>query len=406
MSLSTQHTAVKTTIPLHLPTPSNSALAQSMALVEIIQTEINSNNGWISFAQFMQLALYAPNLGYYSGGSQKLGDAVKGGGDFITAPQITPLFAQSLAKQVVQILQITQGSLLELGAGTGQLAVDLLLALSLNKQLPMHYYILEVSNHLRQVQRETINKHLPTELAKKVIWLETLPQEFTGVILGNEVLDAIAVHILTNTEHGWQERGVSVYDNGINSEFIWRDQAIANDSLRKMAEQHALPNEYVTEFCPAANGLIASLASVLKHGVILMIDYGFGAAEYYHPQRNQGTLMCHYQHYAHSNPLIYAGLQDMTAHVNFTEIAETAFSHGLSVAGYASQAQFLINCGITELLNQLSPDDFATYLPAVAAVQKLVSPAEMGDLFKVIALTQNIDASLLGFAQGDKRHAL
>lgn len=397
MVLNSKHSA-----PLYLPTPSNSALAQSAALVEIIQTEINSNNGWISFAQFMQFALYAPNLGYYSGGSQKLADGVKGGGDFVTAPQLTPLFAQSLALQAAQILQITQGSVLELGAGTGQLAVDLLLALNQKNQLPAHYYILEVSNHLRHVQRETIKELLPSELAARVTWLETLPQAFTGLILGNEVLDAISVHILANTEHGLQERGVSL----VNDEFIWRNQAITDENLRKMASQYQLPNPYFTEFCPAASALIVSLAGLIKHGAILMIDYGFCAAEYYHPQRNEGTLMCHYQHYAHSNPLIYLGLQDITAHVNFTEIAEAGFNHGLDVAGYTSQAQFLVNCGITKLLNLVSPDDFAAYLPAVSAVQKLVSPAEMGDLFKVIALTKDIDVALTGFAQGDKRHML
>ncbi|MBC7787043.1 MAG: SAM-dependent methyltransferase [Methylophilaceae bacterium] len=397
MALNSKHSA-----PQYLPTPSSNALVQSAALAQIIQTEINSNNGWISFAQFMQLALYEPNLGYYTGGSQKLGDAVKGGGDFVTAPQITPLFAQSLAKQVVQIVEITSGSVLELGAGTGLLAVDLLLVLSLKNQLPAHYYILEVSNHLRQVQHETIYKLLPNELAAKVIWLETLPQAFTGLILGNEVLDAISVHVLANTEYGLQERGVSV----CAEEFIWKNQPIADDSLLKMAKQYELPNPYITEFCPAANGLIANLAGLLKHGIILMIDYGFSAKEYYHPQRNHGTLMCHYQHYANSDPLIYAGLQDITAHVNFTEIAEAGYSHGLDVAGYTSQAQFLINCGITELLNQVSPNDFAAYLPAVSAVQKLVSPAEMGDLFKVIALTKGIHVSLTGFDQGDKRHTL
>ena len=403
-NMNQEYTSSKNIAPKHLPIPSAVALAQSAALFEIIQTEINSNNGWISFAQFMQLALYAPNLGYYSGGSQKLGDAVKGGGDFVTAPQITPLFAQSLAKQVAQILQITGGCVLELGAGTGQLAVDLLIALKLNNQLPAHYYILEVSNHLRQVQREKIHQLLPSELANKVVWLETLPQEFTGLVLGNEVLDAIAVHVLINTDDGWQERGVSIGE--LESEFVWRNQALTNVGLLNMARQYALPNNYITEFCPAANGLIISLASMLKHGAILMIDYGFSATEYYHPQRNEGTLMCHYQHYAHCNPLIYAGLQDITAHVNFTEIAEAGFSQGFGVAGYTSQAQFLINCGITELLNQISPDDFSAYLPAVAAVQKLVSPAEMGDLFKVIALTKEINEALTGFTQGDKRHTL
>ena len=389
-------------IPNNLPTPSSVALAQSAQLAALMHDEINSAGGWIDFSRFMHMALYTPQLGYYSGGSQKIADVKKGGGDFVTAPEISPLFAQTLARQVAQVLQTTRGDVLELGAGTGRLASDLLLALNQDQALPQHYYILEVSNHLRQIQQETLQNSLPIELMQKVQWLESLPETFVGVVLGNEVLDAIPVHLVVNTTQGLHERGVTNQQDG----FAWQDKAIANIKLFDYASQHSLPPDYLTELCPAANGLIASLADILSQGAILMIDYGFSATEYYHPQRNQGTLMCHYQHFAHSDPLIYVGLQDITAHVNFTAIAETALDNALQVAGFTTQAQFLVNCGITELLSLVSPDDFVAYLPVVAAVQKLVSPAEMGDFFKVIILTKNIDFPLVGFVQGDKRHTL
>ena len=389
-------------IPNNLPTPSSVALAQSAQLAALMHDEINSAGGWIDFSRFMHMALYTPQLGYYSGGSQKIADVKKGGGDFVTAPEISPLFAQTLARQVAQVLQTTRGDVLELGAGTGRLASDLLLALNQDQALPQHYYILEVSNHLRQIQQETLQNSLPIELMQKVQWLESLPETFVGVVLGNEVLDAIPVHLVVNTTQGLHERGVTNQQDG----FAWQDKAIANIQLFDYASQHSLPPDYLTELCPAANGLIASLADILSQGAILMIDYGFSATEYYHPQRNQGTLMCHYQHFAHSDPLIYVGLQDITAHVNFTAIAETALDNALQVAGFTTQAQFLVNCGITELLSLVSPDDFVAYLPVVAAVQKLVSPAEMGDFFKVIILTKNIDFPLVGFVQGDKRHTL
>ena len=389
-------------IPTNLPKPSVEALAQSAQLVALIQTEITKAGGWIDFAEFMQLALYTPQLGYYSGGSQKIANLKSGGGDFVTAPEISPLFAQAIARQVAEILAVTQGDILELGAGTGRLATDLLLALQQSQHLPKHYYILEVSDHLRQIQQETMQKSLPPELLQKVVWLTHLPQDLVGVVLGNELLDAISVHLVTYNKLGKHERGVVNLADG----FSWEDKPLTNQNLVNLASQYLPTTDYLTEFCPAANGLIASLAATLKQGIILMVDYGFSAAEYYHPQRNQGTLMCHYQHFAHSDPLIFVGLQDITAHVNFTEIAEIALAHNLQVAGFTSQAYFLINCGITELLNQISPDNFADYLPAVAAVQKLVSPAEMGDFFKVIALTKNLDLPLVGFVQGDKRHTL
>lgn len=385
-----------------LPVPTAQALAHSAALSTHIQQAIADNAGWIDFATFMQLALYTPHLGYYSGGAQKFGV----GGDFVTAPEISPLFARTLAQQVCQVLQATQGEgthsdVLELGAGTGKLAADLLLALALLNQLPAHYYILEVSDYLRQVQYENLQKRLPADLFARVIWLDALPTEFVGIILGNEVLDAIAVHLVYRQHDTWYERGVAFHEG-----FVWQDQALQSSTLQPCVDALAVPNDYLTEVCPAATGLINSLAACLQQGVILMLDYGFGAAEYYHPQRNQGTLMCHYQHYAHSDPLLNVGLQDITAHVNFTAIAHAGVTHGLNLLGYCNQAQFLINAGMLDIMQQVSPQDMAAYAPLAAAAQKLLSPAEMGELFKVIALGKAMTIDLIGFVQGDKRHTL
>lgn len=380
-----------------LPIPNAEALAHSRRLAALIQDRILQQQGWISFADFMRMALYEPQLGYYSGGAKKFGM----GGDFVTAPEISPLFAQALARQVAQVLAETQGDILELGAGTGRLAVDMLLALQELGQLPEQYFILEVSAHLRQVQQENIRAALPEELANCVVWLDTLPSNFTGIIIGNEVLDAIPVHLIHRTAQGLCERGVS-----FDKDFIWQDKPLSSGSLYEAVDALSLPEGYLTEICPAASGLIASLALTLERGVILMVDYGFPAHEYYHPQRNSGTLMCHYQHHAHPDPLMNVGLQDITSHVDFTRIAQAGVDAGLELSGFCSQAQWLMNCGILDLLSQVSPKDMARYAPLAAAAQKLLSPAEMGDLFKVIAFTRQFDAPLLGFSAGDKCHTL
>lgn len=381
-----------------LPTPSPDAKKHSDQLASLIQQIIKDAGGWINFAQFMQLALYAPGLGYYSAGSQKFGT----GGDFVTAPEISPLFAQTISNQISQVLGETNGDILELGAGTGRLAADVLLTLQQLDSLPNKYFILEVSDHLRQVQLETLQKKLPQALMQRVEWLNILPSAFVGVVLGNEVLDAIPVHIVHATSKGLYERGVTV-----NADvFSMQDKMLTEQHLLAVASKLNLPEGYITEFCPAANGLIASLANMLQQGTILMIDYGFAEREYYHPQRNQGTLMCHYQHYSHIEPLINVGLQDITAHVDFTSIAYTGVNHGLELSGFCSQAQFLMNCGILDVMSEVSPHDMARYAPLAAVAQKLLSPAEMGDLFKVIAFSKNIEATLIGFVTGDKSHTL
>jgi SAM-dependent MidA family methyltransferase len=381
-----------------MPPLTPEAQNHSQQLIEFIQKNIRCAGGWISFADFMQQALYTPGLGYYAAGSQKFGK----GGDFVTAPEISPLFAQTLSRQAAQVLKATQGSILELGAGTGKLAADLLSSLADLETLPDHYFIMEVSNHLQHIQRERLQSLLTDDLFRRVQWLTALPEEFTGLIFGNEVLDAIPVHLIHVTDQDISERGVVIAEQG----FAWQDRALHNLDLLERVKALHLPNGHLTEICPASQGLIASLAVSLKQGALLMLDYGFAAREYYHPQRNQGTLMCHFQQWAHPDPFLHIGLQDITAHVDFTAIAHAGIDHGLKLAGFNSQAQFLMNCGILDVMSQISPQDVTQYAPMAAAAQKLLSPAEMGDLFKAIGFTKNINVALLGFSAGDKSHTL
>ncbi|MDZ4098068.1 MAG: SAM-dependent methyltransferase [Methylophilaceae bacterium] len=381
-----------------LPTPDAEASAHSASLSTLIKNTIDSNEGWIDFAHYMELALYAPGLGYYSGGAKKFGQS----GDFVTAPEISPLFAQTLARQVAQVIQAGHHDVLELGAGTGRLALELLTELEKLNQLPERYLIMEVSAHLRGVQQETLATHLPSSLYAKVQWLDTLPENFSGVVLGNEVLDALPVHIVKTTEQGMIELGVAYDQNG----FHWAERVLTNPYLKKFVAEIELPTGYTTEVCLAASGFLSSLCAMLDKGLIILVDYGFPRREYYHPQRSQGTLMCHYRHYSHNDPFYYPGLQDITAHVDFSYVAQTALANGVNLKGYCGQAQFLINCGITELLSRVSPHDMAAYVPLASQAQKLLSPAEMGELFKLIAFTKSFDEDLIGFNQGDKSHTL
>ncbi len=381
-----------------LPIPSDEQQAHSHRLIQAISDEIVARGGWISFARYMEMALYLPGLGYYSAGSSKFGAA----GDFVTAPEISPLFARTLARQAAQVVRATGGDILELGAGTGRLAAQLMLELQQLESLPQHYRILEVSAHLRSVQVKTLSAMLPAELLRRVQWLDALPATVTGFVFGNEVLDALPVHLLSWSEDGLRERGVT-WDG---DRFCWQERPLEDEGLRRMAQRLELAVGYCSEFCPAVPALVSSLAERLQRGVMMFIDYGFPRREYYHPQRAAGTLMYHYRQHAHDDPFLYPGLQDITAHVDFTAVAETAAKNGLNLLGYASQAQFLINCGVTDLLAEVAPADMAAYLPLVAQAQKLLSPAEMGELFKVIALGRGSGEVLQGFTHGDKSHTL
>ncbi|MHB8914638.1 MAG: class I SAM-dependent methyltransferase [Thiobacillus sp.] len=381
-----------------LPQPTPQALIHSQRVTEHIRSAIDAHAGWIDFARYMDMALYAPGLGYYAAGATKFG----ADGDFVTAPEISPLFGRALALQLAPIVQETQGDILELGAGSGKLAVDILLELERQHALPARYCILELSADLQARQRQTILTHAP-HLAARVSWLDALPASFTGVVVANEVLDALPVHCVQ-----WQ--GQKILECGVawqGDQFVWSARERDAGPLWQIAQKLPIctdPNDapYTSEINLAAPALIHTLAVMLVRGAMLFIDYGFPQREYYHPQRHMGTLRAHYRHHALDDPFYLPGLCDLTAHVDFSALAQAATQSGLQLAGYTSQAGFLMNAGITDLLAQTSPDNAAAYLPQANALQRLISPAEMGELFKVIAFTQNYAQLHAGFAQGDR----
>jgi SAM-dependent MidA family methyltransferase len=375
-----------------LPTPDTDAARHSEQLTEAIRQDIDTQGGWISFARYMELALYAPGLGYYTAGAHKFGEA----GDFITAPELSPLFGRTMARQVREIMAGSAPHILELGAGSGKLAADMLGELEQLGNLPDSYSILEVSADLRARQQTLLLQRLP-HLTGRVHWLDALPVKFSGAVVANEVLDALPVHRVHWQNSALNELGVAWRESG----FIWHERAVIDADLLTAARLINVPDDYTSEICLAARGLVNSLSCRLTQGAMLFIDYGFGAREFYHPQRTKGTLMCHYRHRAHDDPFYLPGLQDITAHVNFTDIAEAGIDAGLELLGYTNQAFFLINNGITDLLGDTSPENLREYLPLSAQLQKLTSPAEMGELFKVIALGKNMANPLSGFARGD-----
>lgn len=384
-----------------LPQPSPDALAHSNKLRDLIYHDIALQDGWIPFSRYMELALYAPGLGYYSAGAHKFGAA----GDFVTAPEISPLFGRTLARQIVEIMVQSAPVILELGAGSGKLAVDILSELEKLNSLPTRYDILEISTDLRQRQKLLLQEHVP-HLINRVHWLDALPEKISGCVLANEVLDALPVHLVRWANGEISERGVLCK----GGQFTWDERAPQSRMLHHYALEKSklvVPaDNMLSEISLTVRGLVSSLSERLDKGVLLFIDYGFGAREYYHPQRNNGTLMCHYRHHAHDDPFFLPGLQDITAHVDFTAAAESAIDMGLHLYGYTTQAHFLINCGITELLSDTSPGKVLQYLSLSSQLQKLTSPAEMGELFKVIALGKGMEDALCGFVSGDKSRML
>mgnify|MGYP001591765327 CR=1 FL=1 len=379
-----------------LPAPPPEALASSDKLGQLITEEIGRGGGWMSFARYMELALYAPGLGYYTAGARKLGRD----GDFVTAPEISRLFGRTLARQIKQLAGLGLREVLEIGAGSGALAADLLLELERRGSAPERYLILELSPDLRDRSRDTLAARAP-HLIERVAWLNRLPPSFTGTVIGNEVLDAMPVHV-------FQREGGNIMELGVvlrNGKFEWapRSPVFPPDAL----DPSCFPAEgYRSEVHFIARAFIRSLGGILARGAALFIDYGFPRHEYYHPQRARGTLMCHYRHRAHDDPFFLPGLQDITSHIDFSAVAQAGQDAGLELLGYTNQAQFLVNCGITDILAETPADDVTAYAPLAAQAQRLLSPAEMGELFKVIALGKGIAGPLLGFVQGDRRHTL
>ena len=344
-------------------------------MLERLRAEIAAAGGWISFARYMELALHAPG-GYYARDSGQFGAE----GDFVTAPEIGSLFGRTLARQLKEL----DGPILELGAGSGALAEVLA------RETAREYFILETSAALRA--------HQQSKLGSKVRFLDRLPEHFRGVIVANEVADAIPVHAVAWRTDGIKERGVS-------SDLKWHERP-ATGELLKEAKTIDVPIPYESEINLASSGWMRSLADCLEQGVIFIIDYGFPRHEYYHPQRSMGTLMCHTRHRAHGDPFLNPGEQDITAHVDFSALAAAAREAGLDLLGYATQAQFLVNCGITEVLAQANLDNALHYAPIAAEAQQLLSPAEMGELFKVLALGRGVAGPLLGFSRGDRSPTL
>lgn len=370
----------------HLPDPSPDALSASQALQNLIVDEIRRHDGWISFARYMELALYAPDLGYYSGGAAKLGKD----GDFTTAPEMTPLFGATLARPVGELMAQSASHILEFGAGTGKLAADILTECAAAGITVESYSIVELSGELRARQQQRLAGF------PQVKWLDGFPSAFSGVAIGNEVLDAMPVSLVVKGENGvWLERGVAFRDDT----FVYEDRACDAALVEQIPDAETLPSEYLTEVHAIGAGFMRTLATMFnagfeqsgKGGAAILIDYGFPAHEYYLDQRAQGTLMCHYRHHAHADPFFLPGLQDITAHVDFTAMAYAAVRGGLEMAGYMSQAAFLLSAGLGDRLLQTAPDDAQAYLPKSNAVQKLTSPAEMGELFKVLVVGKGVE---------------
>jgi len=377
---------------------SNEAVSVSAALTRLLHQAIARNGGWLPFDRFMAMALYAPGLGYYAHGSRKFGGMPQSGSDFVTAPELSPLFGRALARQVAQALRACESlDVWEFGAGSGALAEHLLDALTGLEGIPVRRYsIVDLSGSLRERQRERLKRFGDTAQ-----WVSELPETLQGVVVGNEVLDAMPVQLLYFDGHHWHERGVVTHEGRL----AWGDRPT---ELRPPVAAAFVPGT-VTELHAQAQAFVATVADRMTRGAAFFIDYGFPETEYYHPQRHGGTLMCHRAHQADGDPLADVGLKDITAHVNFTGVALAAQNAGFSVLGYTSQAHFLLNCGMLDLL-ETRQGQGPVDVRATAAVQKLVHEHEMGELFKVIGLakgcTPDFTANPMGFAQGDRTHRL
>lgn len=374
----------------------------SEALLAVIREQLQEGQGWLSFERFMELALYAPGLGYYSAGSHKLG----AGGDFVTAPEVSDLFSRCVARQCAQVLQQTGGEILELGAGTARMACAVLTELAAAGSLPERYAILEVSADLTQRQQARVAQ-LPQQLRERVVWLTQLPQApVTGVMLANEVADALPCRRFIVAGGGVQELGAGLDGSGRLGDAVAAADALLRDECaRLVAELEApLPEGYVSEVCLRADAWVASLADALQRGALLLFDYGLPRRHYYHPQRNTGTLRCHFRQHVHDDPYVNVGLQDITAWVDFTRLAQAGLMAGLEVEGFATQAAFLLASGIEAMAAEATGERERVRLAGEA--RRLMLPEEMGEAFKVLALTRGLDTPLCGFALQDLRRLL
>ncbi len=389
--------------PAGWPDPAPAAQQLSILLAGRIREEIERNSGALDFARFMELALYAPGLGYYSAGLSKFGAA----GDFVTAPEISSLFSRCVARCCRPVLaELTDGDILELGAGSGIMAADVLAELEKLEQLPKRYFILEPSAELRERQRDTIGKRAP-KLISRVQWLDTPPAlGFTGVILANEVIDALPVHRFRWDEDSIWEMKVVCRDAG----FDWKPVRLKNgrlyDAAEELIQRLKLEGGYSSEININLGPWVTTVAEPLTQGMVLFVDYGYPRAEYYHPQRSTGTLLCHYRHRVHGNPFIMPGLQDITAHVDFSAVLGAAHELGLDLIGFTNQTHFLFDAGLQEMFAEEEPAADLHYLDLTRQIKTLTLPGEMGERFKCMALGRDIDVTPPGFRSHDLRRML
>jgi SAM-dependent MidA family methyltransferase len=381
----------------NLPMPDDMAQAVSERLAKQIRRAIDQSENGIPFDRFMEMALYAPGLGYYIAGSRKFGEE----GDFITSPEVSPLFAQCLANQAKQIFdRLGKGEVLEFGAGSGLLAADMLAALERLDCLPSRYAILEISPELQSRQRKTISDRVP-HLLDRVEWLQTMPERFNGIVIANELLDAMPVSRFRIGESGIEESFVIYDDEGFKQRFAAPETHGFAAAVEQATHDQSLPEGYVSEINLRQASWIKALSESMQGGVVMLIDYGHCGSEYYHAQRNRGTLMCHYRHRAHDDPFSWVGLQDITSHVDFTAAARAGIESGFHLCGYTTQAHFLLGNGLDTLLADSDPDDVAKHMALVQGVKRLTLPSEMGERFKVLALNKGIDLNLQGFRLRD-----
>ncbi len=373
-----------------LPPPSPDGSAHSQKLAEHIAATIVAEGEWIPFSRYMELALHAPGLGYSAAGARKFGSE----GDFVTSPEISPMFAKCFALQAAQVLKAVGGDILELGPGSGVFAADLYESLKELGTLPRRYLLLEVSPDLRERQRSLIAQRFPGEM-DRFEWIDRLPEAIRGLVVANEVLDVVPCSVVHRSGEDYFEQGVILTEAG----FAFEDQPLQDGELRRRAAAVFPPGDYdyVSEINFAAEALVRTVAGSLEAGLVLFVDYGFPEREYYHPQRSMGTIRCHYRHRVHGDPFFMPGLQDITAHVDFTAMARAAEQGGAEVFGFTTQAYFLISCGLAVLVSAGDPTMTLSRLKGTSAVHRLIGPSEMGELFKVLGFGKGMDDPILGF---------
>lgn len=388
-------------MPSSLPLPGADSRAVSTALQKKLQRAIAHHDGCLPFETYMEMALYEPGLGYYSNGLIPFGEQ----GDFVTAPESGVLFGRCLARSITSVLkQVDNGMLLELGAGSGALARVVLQELQSFDALPERYCILERSGVMRELQQQAF-KDAP-ELAARVEWMEELPeQSFNGVVFGNEVADALPVSRFSWCDGQVKAIGVAAAGESLSLCEQRADEQMVS-KVQTLAGNYAWQGDYRSEYCPSLAAWVSTLCACIAQGALLLVDYGYGRREYYHPQRSMGTLMCHYRHQAHADALWFPGLQDITAFVDFTTVAEAASEAGLRLAGYSSQAQFLLACGIEQLLAEMDPGNTRLFMQLSNEAKRLMLPGEMGERFKCMGFSRNLNEDIQGFTLPDLRSRL